>query len=248
MTLAHQEGDRTAATQCNLCGCTQFLPQGSRKGVRCVDCGSVERTRVAKLIMDSLALPRAGQRMLHLAPERGLSPMFRQILGDGYDPVDIDPSEYPWIDARYFDVTSDAATLESESYDIVMHSHVMEHVRCNVTAALFHLHRALRPDGFHIFGIPIVDGPYEESLERLPRDEATVRFGQHDHVRRFGIDHLADTLGMIFKLPDHYNLETEFDRSTLDLYNIPRYARSGWHQHNIIVLRKNDIKLMNACA
>ena len=59
--------------QCNICGGTAFTDMPKRPAVRCADCGSLERTRVAALhITEELRLA-SGSPILHFAPERGLS-------------------------------------------------------------------------------------------------------------------------------------------------------------------------------
>jgi phosphoglycolate phosphatase len=124
--------------------------------------------------------------------------------------------------------------------------HVMEHIPCDVTAVLFHLHRALKNDGYHIFCIPVITGTYASDFGELSREQAQRKFGHHDHVRRFGADDLEMTLGMVFRLPPEYDLTAEYDSSLLDSFNIPPYARTGWSPHNVLVKRKGDIKLASA--
>jgi phosphoglycolate phosphatase len=216
----------------------------SRPAVKCARCGSLERTRVLKLLMDKLGLPKPGQRMLHLAPEKALAPHLRSILADGYDPVDVDPGRYRWEKVRRLDLVHDAANLPSLSYDIVLHSHVMEHIPCNVTAVLFHLHRALKEDGFHVFSIPILNGrTYAADFGKLSPDKARHEFGQHDHVRRFGSEDIERTLGMIFPLSESYDIEATFGADVLTEANVPEYARSGWTPHTVLAMRKHDFLL-----
>lgn len=234
---------RRSAVACNLCGSEEFLDQKQRKNIRCATCGSVERTRVLKLVLDELGVPQSGQRLLHLAPEKHLAKIFRDVLGAGYDPVDLSPSRYPWEEVRRFDLTTDLGQLETASYDVIVHSHVMEHVPCNVTAVLYHLHRALAPDGVQVFCIPVLPGTYAEDLGELTADHARKEFGQHDHVRRFGSEDLQRTLGMIFDWPETYDLELRFPAEVLDQCNIPDYARRGWHPHSVLAMHKDDLKL-----
>jgi phosphoglycolate phosphatase len=229
--------------KCNICGSATFVAIRSRPNVQCAECGSVERTRVLKLVLDKHQIPRKGQRMLHVAPENHLAQNFRSILGAGYDPVDISPGRYQWESVRPFDLATDAETLKSRSYDVILHSHVMEHIRCNVTAVLYHLHRALKRGGYHVFCIPILPGTYAADLGNVTAETARREFGQHDHVRRFGADDLAFTLGMIFNLPPNYDLTGQFEPAQLDACNIPVYARTGWSPHSVVVMRKNDIRL-----
>lgn len=196
-----------------------------------------------KVMLDYLELPKPQQKVLHIAPERGLGPYIKERVGEGYDAVDLVPRQFGWVTTRSFDLATDAARLESEKYDLIVHSHVMEHVPCNITAVLFHLHRALKENGVHVCCIPIVPGRYEADFKPLQREEATRRFGQSDHVRRFGADDIHLTLGMIFRLPEQYDLEARFGTTLLDSFNIPPSARRGWTIHSILTLKKADLLL-----
>jgi phosphoglycolate phosphatase len=152
----------------------------------CGGCGANARARLLWLFLEQRSLLQIGARVLHVAPEKALAPRIRDIVGDGYEPVDIAPEDYPHVPGiRRFDLASDAAELPSGHYDLIIHSHVMEHVRCNVTALLFHLTRALKDGGSQVCCIPVTrDQTYEEDLSELDAADATRRFGQHDHVRR----------------------------------------------------------------
>ena len=228
---------------CNCCGGTNFVSMKRRPNIRCANCGSVERTRAMRLVLEVLDLPKPSSRVLHFAPERGLHSWLRERASEGYEPVDFMPKRYKWAGARKFDLTTDAERLEGETYDLIVHSHVMEHIRCNVTAVLFHLHRALKPDGVQICCIPFAPARrYAESFEELSAEEATARFGQHDHVRRFGALDAAHTVGMIFNLPD-YNLRDFVSEEALVKHNIPGYAWTGLTPHTILVLPKANIRL-----
>lgn len=228
---------------CNCCGGTEFVAQRRRGTVRCAKCHSLERTRAMRLVLETLDLPKPDSRVLHFAPEPGISEWMRKRVGKGYEAVDFQPSRYEWAGARKFDLTTDAELLQSETYDLIVHSHVMEHVPCNVTAVLFHLHRALKPNGLQVCCIPFMPKRrYEESLEALPAEDATSRFGQHDHVRRFGALGIEHTLGMIFPLPD-YDLRDLVPEEALIKHNIPKYAWTGLTPHTILLLAKDSIKL-----
>ena len=66
--------------------------------------------------------------------------------------------------------------------------------------SLGYLHRALKPDGWHVMVLPFMPGHYDEYLGPLGEKKANERFGQHDHVRWFGDKDVFKTLGMIFRL------------------------------------------------
>lgn len=232
-------------TECNICGGDRLVPGGARGLPVCQDCSSHPVTRLLWLQLQDHGLLAPGKRVLHIAPERALAPRLRAIFGDGYDPVDFDPTIYAHVDGvRPFDLCVDAQKLETASYDLVIHSHVMEHVQCNVTAVLFHLHRALRVDGMQLCCIPFHRNSHsEEDLAPLTVEDAEQRFGQDDHVRRFGAADVQQTLGMLFRLPDHYDLERDIGADRLARYAIPDFLWRGWSPSSVLALGKDDLLL-----
>ena len=211
----------------------------------CVGCGSHGRMRLMWLMLARHDLLRPGLRCLHIAPEAALATRLRAIFGDGYDPVDIAPELYPFAGGiRRFDLVMDTPALASATYDLVLHSHVMEHVRGNVSAVLFHLHRALRPGGKQVCCIPILrGGHYAEDLGPIDPDEAMRRFGQDDHVRMFGALDLHTTLGMLFALPEQYDLLRDYDAGLLARHGIPEVTWAGWSPGSVLMLDKQDLLL-----
>lgn len=238
-------GQADSWLNCNVCGSTKFVSRQQRGAVQCHGCGSNERTRLLWMMLEARDMLRPGLRVLHFAPERALAERLHAIFGDGYEPVDIDPSRYPYApNIRTLDLVEDAARLPSEHYDLIIHSHVMEHIPCNISAILFHLHRSLTRSGRQICCIPIIrDGHYGEDLGPIGGEEAIRRFGQDDHVRAFGGHDIQRTLGMIFALPESYDLLREFDAETLVRFNIPRINWQGWSPNSVIVLEKDDLLL-----
>ncbi|KRE00072.1 hypothetical protein ASE63_08190 [Bosea sp. Root381] len=182
-------------------------------------------------------------RVMHLAPETGIGRYLKATVGDGYESYDIDPSRYAAdLDVRRMDLVTDVEGLPGEAYDLVLHSHVMEHLPCNETAVLYHLHRAIKPTGFHVFCVPIHHGYYESDLGRLTPTEREKRFFQNDHVRRFGREDIERTIGMLFPLAvtDLDQLATADELRDL---GIPELAWRGISSHNFFVLGKDDLKL-----
>lgn len=230
--------------QCNVCGGSKFVDMNGRPNVRCTQCGSLERARVLKLIIDELGILKPGSRVLHLAPEGGLAAYIKECVGEeNYDARDIDIERYKHVKVKYFDLVEECHTLPTDNFDVIIHNHVMEHLPCNVWAVLYHLHRSLRETGRHIFSIPILRGFYEESLFPIGEEERQRRFAQFDHVRRFGIEDLQRSLGMLFNIPESYDITQMFSKEMLDMYNIPETARSGWSGDSIFALKKEDLLL-----
>jgi SAM-dependent methyltransferase len=228
---------------CNVCGSERFEDFRSRKNARCVDCLSLERTRVLKLALDHYKLVRPGMRVLHLAPDAGIGRYIKRVVGDElYEAYDLKPSIYSEdLNVRPIDLVTDAAALPSEHYDLVLHMHVMEHIPCNVTAVLWHLHRALRPSGRHVFCLPVMTGNFAEDLGPLTREQREQLFGQFDHCRRFGRDDLHLTLGMIFRLRP-FDCARLVPSEVLATHAIPPY-RSAPSSNTIYVQWKNDLLL-----
>ena len=230
--------------QCNICGNNTFGPQANRQNARCLRCGSLERTRALKLHLDRIGLPRKGDRVLHFAPELMIANLLKENVGAGYEPVDLFPNLFPGLEVKEFDLCLEAETLTPNSYDYIIHSHVLEHLPCNWTMILLFLHRALKPGGHHIMCFPILGGNYEESLAPLPREESVRRFGQDDHVRRFAAVDIKKTLGMVFKGDlENHKLSRHFDTITLGNANIPFIMGSSLNSSTIFVFGKDDARI-----
>lgn len=230
---------------CNLCESDRFIDFHGRPNVMCAQCGSVERTRALKFVLDKFNIVKSGQRVLHFAPETGIGRHLKSIVGSRYEARDYDPARYPQeLKVRKFDLAVDTENLPSQRYDLILHSHVMEHIKCDVTSVLYHLHRSLKRTGRHVFCVPIMWGNYEADFKEVGEHERNRRFGQGDHVRKFGRADIEATIGKVFHLPT-YDLEAEFGRDALIRANIPEMAWRGMNSHTFFVLKKNDLKLVD---
>ncbi len=198
-----------------------------------------------QLLIDKMDLVREGSRIMHIAPERGIYNRISRVRGIEYEVYDLFPSQYPFADVKRLDLASDCESLKTGAYDLIIHSHVMEHVPCDVTAVFFHLQRSLKETGAQIFSIPILSGYWDCCLGEVDLEERIKRFGQDDHVRRFGASDLHRTLGMVFPLPEDYDLTRQFDESELDRFNVPQTARRGFTSSSVFVMRKRQFKLQS---
>ena len=236
--------------RCNICNSTEFKRYKNRGHVKCVKCGSIDRVRLIAMYLDKFVHLKKGMKVLHLAPEKQLFKYIAKSVGKGYHPKDIDMEEYGGLNykgivVQKFDLCKDINKLPSNYYDLVIHNHVMEHLPCNITIVLWYLHRSLKSTGLHIFSVPILDGCYEEYFNLEDKKELKRRFGQSDHVRRFGKDDLHTNIGMVF------NIEKKINQTLADLFteeelyrnNIPQ---ANWHRFtgfNLLILEKKDIKI-----
>jgi SAM-dependent methyltransferase len=150
----------------------------------CPHCGASDRDRLYACYL-SEKIPQYHTEdeilLLDIAPSQALSNFiekFKQVnhltadlLVEGTDLV-VDITNMPEID--------------SNSYDILICSHVLEHVS-NDKKALSELYRVLKPGGWGIIMVPII-----LTIDQIDEDpqvsdiaERWRRFGQYDHVRLY---------------------------------------------------------------
>lgn len=169
---------------CNICGFTgSFLPMGSppRYGARCAQCGSLERQRLL-VLCDSEKGLFAGKRVLHFAPEEAISEYVKSTGPARYDGADIAPGP------GQLELNLEKVDLEDGSYDVVLASHVLEHV--DDSLALPEIARVLAPGGVAVLMVPIVEGwptTYENTEVTTPEDRE-AHFGRFNHMRYYGRD------------------------------------------------------------
>jgi SAM-dependent methyltransferase len=178
---------RGDAVECPCCGGRfgAFAPRGERPGAVCPRCDALERHRVLALwLREHGRLGAEARDLLHIAPEHGLRRALRAVPGVRWTGGDLVPAD-PGVVAA--DVT--ALPFADASFDLVLCSHVLEHVPDDARA-MRELRRVLRPAG----RAPLQQ-PIDEAAERTredPRvtspDERRRAFGQEDHVRVYGRD------------------------------------------------------------
>ena len=231
-------------TSCNLCGCSEWGDMGVRQGVLCRDCNSVERTRLLWLYLQQLGVDRT-TRILHLAPEKGIYQQLSAITSEkNYVTADFDPNRYRFAtNCRPIDLCN-LDGEPSRQFDLILHSHVLEHIPCSIAYVLFHLHRMLTDDGTHLFIAPFMPGRYDECFAELSDEERIARFGQFDHVRRFGRDDIGSHIGQLLRLPDQFDATVDFPPETLRRYNIPEGQWTGFHPGTVLRLRRHDMHLL----
>jgi hypothetical protein len=227
---------------CNLCGCTSFTDMPKRPAVRCTQCGSLERTRVAALHIAELA-PAEGARILHFAPERGLSGLLRAVGGAHYRALDINPAGYPGLGVEPFDLCRDVFGLPVGAHDLIVHNHVLEHIECNYSAVLIRLAKALALGGTMLFSMPILPGHFSDELIEGTVADKRAKFGDMIHVRRFGAEFLQQTLGMIFDIPARYDLTARFSEAELTEANIPAHHWRAYTGASIFRVSQADLRV-----
>lgn len=230
------------ACQCNICGSSSLSSLNGRENAFCMNCGSYERTRILKLFIDEFGI-NDSHRVLHIGPERGLSKYIRGKTNN-YLAADFDVERYSHIpNIIELDLCDFKAYKKLGLFDLIIHSHVIEHVRCNYTAVLVGLHKLLSKSGRQLFSIPIYGKGFEEDLSVEIGPEALSRFGQEDHVRRFSVYDLQATIGAVFNIPRQYNLAERFPGIEPTSIGVPDFA---WHEytgHSVFCLAPDDLLL-----
>ncbi|MBX2974438.1 MAG: methyltransferase domain-containing protein [Flavobacteriales bacterium] len=184
---------RGDTVHCPICdqGAIAYLPSGSppRPHVLCPFCGSRERARMAWLFLKERKVLRAGLRVLHVAPERCLREKLTVLPGVKYTAGDKFTPGYDYPSGT-IDLDITAMPFADGSFDLILCSHVLEHVPDDHTA-MKELHRVLAPGGMAILMVPIAmdRAVTDEDPTVVDPQERIRRFGQFDHVRQYGRDY-----------------------------------------------------------
>ena len=180
---------RGNAVECPCCGgrFRNFLLPNThtKRRCECPRCRSYERHRMTLLYLRSQTdLLQKGGRMLHVAPERILQPIFRGLPNVDYVSIDLFS---PMADVR-MDLTK--MYFQDQSFDWIMCSHVLEHIPDD-RKAMAELLRVLKPGGAAILLVPINEGMEKTDEDHSVTDprERLRRWGQEDHVRVYGRDY-----------------------------------------------------------
>lgn len=157
-----------------------------RPNAKCPACGALERHRFLAVLLDGLGPVLTHEaRVLDIAPSRYTTRHLQRLGPAQCVQVDLDPE----ADGRAVDVQASLTRLPfvAGSFDVVLCYHVLEHVPDD-RAAMAELARVLRPGGVALVQVPFrADAETEEDPE-ADEEERVRRFGQADHVRRYGAD------------------------------------------------------------
>jgi SAM-dependent methyltransferase len=175
-------GDDVRCPYCGWSG-TRFLPAGQSRAPNrlCPRCGSLERYRMLYLYLTQhTPLLERRTRLLDIAPKPCLTNFCRSLRNVSYVSSDLETSG-----AMVFsDLTR--MGMASASFDIIVCMHVIEHI-LDDHAAFVEIGRLLKPGGAGLVMVPIDRDVTFEDPDARP-DEYERLYGQHDHVRRCGMD------------------------------------------------------------
>ena len=151
----------------------------------CPECGASDRVRLYVLYLERWLASRATSDapcVLDIAPDPALTKFFRENCRNvRYRSADLyNPQADDRVDVMDMHIYPDHA------YDLVICSHVLEHVRDD-HLALKEIHRIMKPDAEAIIMVPL-----DLSKEAIDEDPSIIdeagrwrRFGQGDHVRAY---------------------------------------------------------------
>lgn len=194
--------------ECPICGGSyrRFMPYGYgtvRDNALCPSCLSLERHRLLWLFLNrETDLFTASPQLLHIAPERCFIKRFERLLGDRYVTADL---ESPLAKIK-MDIQQ--IPFGDDEFDVIFCNHILEHVE-NDRVAIREMFRVMKPEGWGIMLSPVTPGrevTYEDAAINTPEARAAA-FGQHDHVREYGMDYperLAEP-GFVVKAIDYMN-------------------------------------------
>lgn len=205
--------DRT----CPICGFEGPFKTAGRltrsRDALCPSCLSKARHRLLRLFFEQSDVLHPRPRALHFAPEPSITSAV-QPRCSSYATADL------FREGVDLKLDLEALDLEDASYDLIICSHVLEHV--DDAKALKELFRVLTPGGVAVLAVPIneaLDETYEAPEIVEPRDRL-LHFGQEDHLRVFGKDFRSRVQNAGFSL-------AEFTLSIRDCikYSIPYGTR-----------------------
>jgi SAM-dependent methyltransferase len=172
--------------ECPLCG-TRYKKFGrggveKRDDAQCMNCGSLERHRFLWLYLqrEMKINEQRNLNVLHFAPEKYLENKLR-ANSNHYITADIEGDD---VDIKV-DITN--TPFEKETFDLILCSHVLEHVNDD-RKALKELLRIVNTNGKVLIIIPVErETTFEDPSITEPEARLKI-FGQRDHVRIYGED------------------------------------------------------------
>jgi SAM-dependent methyltransferase len=151
----------------------------------CPRCDAFDRDRLTALYLEEKFRafdPGRTYRLLEFAPGDALHKWLKRFAFIAYRSADLSRKT---VDERV-DLT-DMAAYADQSLDIILCSHVLEHIPDD-RKAMREIRRVLKPDGFAVLLVPLVVGLDETHEDPSITSEALrwKYFGMGDHVRQYG--------------------------------------------------------------
>lgn len=168
----------------------------NREEYTCPQCGASDRDRlmVSFLKQEGLQEAAEGFRLLQIAPAPSISHWIETYCPQ----VEYETTDLLMEDVTFQSDVMDMKEIADETYDVILCSHVLEHVRDD-RKALRELKRCLKPDGKILFLVPVdLNAARIDEAWGLSEAENWRRFGQGDHCRRYSRSGLLQRLSEVF--------------------------------------------------
>jgi SAM-dependent methyltransferase len=211
-----------SSVECPICKRTflSFLRFRGRPNQWCPVCRSLGRHRLIYLYLRNrtdLLTGRQPARILHVGPEFCLQVLLASIPKATYVSTDLMVSMVDLLEVAPEVCTSiTQACFRSNTFDLVICSHVLEHVKRD-RQAITELFRVTKPGGIAIIPVPVAwNHETTDEREDLSPSERAEFYGAADHLRRYGRDYL-DRLEEAGFATELYRLE---DLSLVKRYRI----------------------------
>ena len=226
---------------CPICGGHGFGAFNGRPAARCETCGSLERSRYLWLVFRKLVDLKPGAVVGHFAPERFFMDHFAVRLAITYIAFDKYPEHYRHerVSVKAFDLCADVGSLAAETFDLIMHSHVLEHLPCPAEGVLSGLARLLKPGGAMLFSVPIKGEASIEGIDLAVNDEErAMRLAQGEHMRVFGRRDFPAMVTAVLGQDCLVRQAEHFDPRELAAASIPVAARGEPTSKSVFLYRK----------
>jgi len=167
----------------------QIIGAGRRKNMVCPGCNSTDRDRLMYFFLEKNKLLKNNISLLHIAPEPSLGTFLKSNVNGLYiSGAKYHEGVYYHDSMKIIDI--EALTFESNSFDMVICNHVLEHV-ADDHQAMAEIYRVLKSGGAAILQVPwspLLETTYEDPsiIDQIGREK---HFGQFDHVRLYGMDY-----------------------------------------------------------
>jgi SAM-dependent methyltransferase len=195
-----------AGFTCNFCGAVyeKFVPEypdpdiaptltnhqvisGYGDDVYCPQCGSKNRERLIKAVIEKHLPLNTVTRILHFSPEKNL---YRWLSKKAdVTTADTSPRFYTSVDPQILYADATQLAFDDNRFHLLVANHILEHIPDD-QKAMHEMHRVLHPGGAAILQVPYsltLPDTLEEPTIDDPKRQAAL-FGQRDHVRIYAFN------------------------------------------------------------
>ena len=194
----------------------------------CPVCGAQDKARLYALYFKYYFKQNGSKnkiKLIHFAPEGGLSTLFRANNKINYRSADLNRDDVDdLVDIRKMSLYSDS------EFDVLICSHILEHI-IEDNMAISELYRILKPGGWGIIMVPILlslKATWEDATITSEEDRERY-FGQNDHVRVYEKNDFINRL-------KNYGFSVE--QLGIDFFGFSQFSKFGINNNSILYIVK----------